>query len=74
VLQHDTNKLRLGLGLVSIGRLGSFLSALPPERRLSLRIMTKTEKHWNDHTGSPFVDHGMDALKRNIDRSISLLA
>jgi len=53
--------------------LGRFLATLSPERRSSFRIMTKAGEHWDSHAGSPFVDHGIDALKRSIDRSISLL-
>jgi aryl-alcohol dehydrogenase-like predicted oxidoreductase len=53
--------------------LGRFIAALPPEQRSSLRIMTKAGEHWNADSGRPFVDQGIDALKRSIDRSISLL-
>jgi len=53
--------------------LGRFLATLSPEMRSSLQIMTKTGEHWDNDAGSPFVDHSIDAMKRSIDRSISLL-
>lgn len=53
--------------------LGRFLAALSTAQRTALMIMTKAGEHWNGTDGGPFVDHTIDALKRSIDNSLSLL-
>ena len=57
----------------SEARLGHALDSLPHDQRLGLTVMTKMGEHWSDDTHEPFVDHGLDMLKRSIDRSLSLL-
>ena len=58
---------------VSERRLGAFLRNLPPHVRERLVVMTKMGEHWDDAAGTPYVDHGRDALTRSLDRSLALL-
>jgi aryl-alcohol dehydrogenase-like predicted oxidoreductase len=54
-------------------RLGQFLAGLDPRQRETLIVMTKAGEHWDRDAGASFVDHGADALRRSIDRSLELL-
>jgi aryl-alcohol dehydrogenase-like predicted oxidoreductase len=58
---------------VSEARLGRFLRGLEPSRRGALLVMTKAGEHWDFESGTSFVDHGRDVLRRSIDRSLELL-
>ncbi|MBK1840185.1 aldo/keto reductase [Azospirillum sp. YIM B02556] len=53
--------------------LGRFLAGLPGPRRSALTVMTKAGEHWDADGATTFVDHGRDALRRSIDRSLTLL-
>ncbi|MBP2299808.1 aldo/keto reductase [Azospirillum picis] len=53
--------------------LGRFLARLPGPQRSAVTVMTKAGEHWDPETGVPFADHGRDALRRSIDRSLGLL-
>lgn len=57
----------------SEARLGRFLRGLDPARRSGLLVMTKAGEHWDDESGTGFIDHSRDALVRSIDRSLALL-
>jgi aryl-alcohol dehydrogenase-like predicted oxidoreductase len=57
----------------SEARLGNFLTTLPADARAELVVMTKAGEHWDFAAGTSFVDHGKDALRRSIDRSLELL-
>ncbi len=54
-------------------RLGACLKTLDPGKRDRLIIATKMGEHWDDDKDSPYVDHGYDALCRNIDQSLERL-
>ncbi|MCG5238426.1 aldo/keto reductase [Azospirillum doebereinerae] len=53
--------------------LGRFLAGLPGPQRSALTVMTKAGEHWDADGATTFVDHGRDALRRSIDRSLTLL-
>jgi len=53
--------------------LGRFLAGLPTPQRSALTVMTKAGEHWDADGATTFVDHGRDALRRSIDRSLTLL-
>ncbi|SMH39747.1 aldo/keto reductase [Azospirillum agricola] len=53
--------------------LGRFLAGLDGPRRSALTVMTKAGEHWDADGATTFVDHGRDALRRSIDRSLTLL-
>lgn len=53
--------------------LGRFLAGLPGPQRSTLTVMTKAGEHWDADNATTFVDHGRDALRRSIDRSLTLL-
>ncbi|MGO4705136.1 aldo/keto reductase [Microvirga sp. 2MCAF38] len=57
----------------SEGRFGRFLADLAPTDREDIVIMTKAGEHWDDESHASFVDHGKDALRRSIDRSLEKL-
>ena len=44
-----------------------------PARSAELFIATKAGEHWDDGTGSTYVDHGFAALSRSIDTSLQRL-
>ncbi len=54
-------------------RLGKFLRGLKSDQRAALTIATKFGEHWNAADAIPFVDHGFDALRRSLDRSLERL-
>jgi aryl-alcohol dehydrogenase-like predicted oxidoreductase len=54
-------------------RLAAFIRQLPRAALPELTIATKCGEHWDESSGTPYVDHSYDALARSIDRSLSLL-
>ncbi len=54
-------------------RVGKFLRHLTPAERERITVSTKFGDHWDAATGSAFVDHSYEALRRSLDHSLECL-
>jgi aryl-alcohol dehydrogenase-like predicted oxidoreductase len=57
-------------GGISEERLGKFLKTLTPEEKQKITIASKFGDHWNQQTGTAYVDHSYDALRASLDNSL----
>ena len=51
-------------------RLGNFLKTLTPKERQKIIVASKFGDHWNNQSGTAYVDHSYDALRASLDNTL----
>lgn len=51
-------------------RLGKFLRTLTAKERQQITVASKFGDHWNNQSGTAYVDHSYDALRASLDNSL----